>query len=159
MENTIDWTVDTTPDYTQLISFLSVRYEININNFITVHRYEEGTRYFHNDLEIDVDDETDLLYDTSFPTEAEAKTPPQVTESHFEMSKEDTECCICFETITANQFCKLNCEHTFCCDCIETILKKTQHKPKCYCPLCRKCIESIKVQKKEYKDSMEQYLS
>jgi len=158
MEEVIEWFVDTSPDYDQLLTLLNTNYGLHIES--TVNPGDHSTRYFDNTIEIIPAHEITYFYTRSI-----SKKFLHVTEEPFEIEKEDTECCVCLETKTTSEFCELNCEHKFCCKCIEKILQKKSQQsletlePLIHsCPLCRRQMEKIIVQTKECKESMEKFI-
>jgi len=68
-------------------------------------------------------------------------------EHDFEVTDEEQNCCVCFETKEKAEICRLNCSHTFCGLCIDsTINSFIVRNIESTCPLCRVSIESIYVQ-------------
>lgn len=55
-------------------------------------------------------------------------------------------CSICFEDISDQEICSLECNHQFCIKCINNILKTNNKK----CPNCRKDIYSYLYQNEKY---------
>jgi len=73
------------------------------------------------------------------------------------MSKQDMceqygDCCICYDNINLNTYCKLSCNHSFCSSCILKYIRRLYlSRVNCLtCPLCRDEITEITLSESNY---------
>jgi hypothetical protein len=74
-----------------------------------------------------------------------------------DISEENCECNICYETKKKNNFIKFNCAHEFCKDCVE---KSLQNEKKSYprCAFCRSEITSFEIRDLSIKDELSEFI-
>lgn len=138
----IDWFIDRRP-IVNIEEFLRMSDELN-NTFILENQNDLQITNFNDDDEIityipsseDIFASDDLLrFDSVLPHEIQR----QVME--FNVTEEDKNCCICFETVDSFDICQLNCNHKFCLHCITQHIDSNKNDPRC--PLCRSTINTL----------------
>lgn len=146
VESEEQWNIDRSPDFNLIY---------NLENIINQHFDEifaEGieaimndTAQFNTDENIDNIPELDTADDfipfqyiqiNQFTIESEV--------NQLQVSEEERECTICYETRDYHDISQINCGHKFCGNCLIEIIRINRIEP--HCPLCRHDITHITFQ-------------
>ena len=131
---TVEWIIDTRPDYnlTENIPF--------------IHRIDQDNNeniYLETDMFITEDDFIPFVQRISIDTEV----------CEIPISDEERNCCICYETKECKDISQINCGHKFCGTCIIDHISINHVNP--CCPLCRIKINHITFQRDFYQRDFE----
>jgi len=148
----IDFIIDRSPDF-NLIN--------NLENIINQH-FDE---IFSQDVEAIINNADQFNTDENIDNMLELDTandfiPFQlvITQSFVEsevnqlqVTEEERECIICYETREYHDIAQINCGHKFCGNCLIEFIRVNRIEP--HCPLCRNDIIHISFQTHQHNDT------
>jgi len=142
--NTIEWFIDTTPDYnlTDNIQFIRRNYGES-NQFVYL---TEST--MNNSIQFSMENDFIPFNSKNFK---HISIETEVCE--IPISEEERNCCICYEIKEHEDICNINCGHKFCGTCIIDHISINHTNP--CCPLCREKIKHITFQREYYQADFE----
>lgn len=150
--DSIEWIMDTTPDY-NLTEDSEITYSIsNIDNILvrTIQpiRNTSVTSFSLSDSDEFIAFDSHSLKRPSIETEVR----------EFIVSDQEKNCCICFETKNSEDISLINyghkfCGHKFCGTCILDHI--SVNKSNSLCPLCREKISYITFQREIYQNNFQ----
>jgi hypothetical protein len=133
---TVEWFIDTTPDYNLTNNYQVSNYTETImnNSIINFIEYEFMPSNPKKNQRISIDVEVCGIV----------------------VSEEDRNCCICYEIKEYKDISQINCGHKFCGTCIIDHISINYINP--CCPLCREKIIYITFQRHFYEADFKKYI-
>jgi hypothetical protein len=146
----IGWFIDRTPDL-NIINNIN-RNDINDINDITLLNNIQNIRNNHFDQQFALANQALINGVIQFDTHDFIPFEPQhiqyaVIETEvreINVSQEERDCPICFETRETAEISQLNCQHKFCTNCITEHIHRNRSETRC--PFCRENITHITFQ-------------
>jgi len=142
--HTVEWIIDTRPDYSLTNNIQFIRRSNELTNeltYLTDSIMNNITRSYMEDEFIPFDSKK--FKRISIETEV----------CEIPVSEEERNCCICYETKEYEDISHINCGHKFCGICIIDHISINYLNP--CCPLCREKITRITFQRHFYVEDFE----
>lgn len=132
--DTIEWIIDTTPDY-------------NLTNTHFIHPIYQVSNESRINNNMDFSQEDDYI---PFESQTIKRVSIDTEVRDIIVSEEEQNCCICYEIKKTEDISQINCGHKFCGTCIIDHIAINYTNP--FCPLCRAKICHVTFQRHFYQN-------